>query len=81
MARGKDERHNPRRKVGRMEEWFNLPREEMEKRTTQLAKGYLAHKSEAQDEIADPLFSHPEYNEQAELRAEQIKEAQRKDNG
>jgi hypothetical protein len=55
--------------MGKMDEWFSLPPEEISKRTVQFAKGYLAHKSE---ELSSP-FAHPEYMEQAELRAEQIR--------
>ncbi len=51
---------------GRMDDWFDLPREEVAKRTTHFAKGYLAHKAE---ELSSP-FSHDEYMEQAELYAD-----------
>lgn len=57
-----------------LSEWFDLPKEEMEKRTMQAAKGYLAHKSE----LLSSQFAHPEYMEQSELLAEQIKDLQDK---
>jgi hypothetical protein len=57
------------KKKSRMSEWFDAPREEIAKKTTQAAKGYLAHKTE----VLSSQFSHPEYMEEAELRAEQIK--------
>lgn len=57
-------------KKSRMDSWFDLPREEIAKRTTQFAKGYLAHKTEEWSS----MYSHPEYMEEAELRADQIKE-------
>ncbi len=50
----------------RSSDWFDIPIDEVRKRTTQFAKGYLAHKAE---ETSSP-FSHPEYMEQAELYAE-----------
>lgn len=63
-------------KKSRMSEWFDLPREEVAKKTTQAAKGYLAHKTE----ILSSQFAHPEYMEEAELRAEQIKDIQKSKN-
>jgi len=53
------------KKKNRMDEWFDTPINEVAKRTTQFAKGYLAHKAE---ETSSP-FAHPEYMEQAELWA------------
>jgi len=52
-------------KKERSTDWFSMPREQVAKRTTQFAKGYLAHKAE---ETSSP-FAHPEYMEQAELYA------------
>lgn len=60
------------KKKNRMDEWFDMPREEVAKRTTAFAKGYLAHKAE---ETSSP-YAHDEYMEEAELRAEQAKDKQ-----
>lgn len=60
------------KKKSAMETWFLAPRAEVEKRTTHFAKGYLAHKTE---DYRSP-FAHHEMMEEAELRAEQAKEAQ-----
>lgn len=57
-----------KKKKSNMSSWFDAPIEEVEKRTTRAAKGYLAHKSE----LLSSQFNHPEYMEEAELRAEQI---------
>jgi hypothetical protein len=54
-----------RNKKNKMDAWFNLPKEDISKRTTHFAKGYLAHKAE---ESFSP-FAHNEYMEQAELYA------------
>lgn len=59
-----------KKKKSRMDEWFDLPIEEVAKRTKQAAKGYLAHKSEH----LSSQFAHPEHMERAELLAEQIKQ-------
>lgn len=58
------------KKKSKLDEWFGAPREEIEKKTVRAAKGYLAAKSE----VLSSQFSHPEYMEEAELRAEQIKD-------
>lgn len=63
------------KKKSSMDRWFLAPREEIAKRTTHFAKGYLAHKAE---DYRSP-FAHHEMMEEAELRAEQAKEAQNKD--
>lgn len=63
-----------KKKKGRLEEWFDLPRDQVAKRTAIFIKAYGAHKAEEPYVVADPLFAHKEYIEQAELRAEQIKD-------
>lgn len=85
MPKGKDERHNSKRQVDKQSPWMKLileglptdPRDARRK-----GKEYLAAKSEAHD-ASGGHFAHPEYMEEAELRAEQIKEmrdAQRYEN-
>lgn len=61
-----------KKKQSSMDRWFNAPSDEVAKRTTQFAKGYLAHKTEDWQSN----YAHPEMMEEAELRAEQAKEAQ-----
>ena len=79
MAKGRDERHNPNRKVGKSAPLTlsnlvmgRLSNEDIERQTLRRGKEYVATKS--QDYNADPLFVHNEHMEQAELRAEQIKD-------
>jgi len=60
------------KKKSRMDAWFDLPTDEVVKRTTQFVKGYTAHKAE---ETSSP-YAHQEYMEQAELWAEQIEDNQ-----
>lgn len=58
--------------MGRLDDWFNLPREEVARRTLRTAKTYLAEKSDTYSS----QFAHPEYMEHAELLAEQIGQQQ-----
>lgn len=63
-----------KKKKLKLSEWFDLPKEEMERRGLQAAKEYVALKSE----LLSSQFAHPEYMEQAELWADQIKNLQDK---
>lgn len=60
------------KKKSRLNTWFDLPQDEVAKRTTQFAKGYLAHKAE---ETSSP-YAHNEYMEQAELWGNPDKDTQ-----
>lgn len=58
------------KKKSRMETWFDMPRDEMEKLSKQFGKAVLAHKTEQWNS----QYAHDEYMEQAELWAEQNKD-------
>jgi hypothetical protein len=62
--------------MGKLDDWFSRPREEVVKSTMRAAKGYMAEKTQV---LSGGQFAHPEYMEHAELLAEQIKEGKKEE--